>query len=140
MTAVYWIFNQSFVSFKLGYGAALSMVLLVILVAISLVQLGCCATRRASTDGAGSEAARAASGAQARRACDRHDRVALLFLAPIVWTVLSTFKPAHGGAPAAAAALADDRLLASRTTRTLDTFGAGLWLPCAATASIVVGR
>src|SRR5271155_4669312 len=26
LTAVYWIFNQSFVSFKLGYGAALSMV------------------------------------------------------------------------------------------------------------------
>jgi multiple sugar transport system permease protein len=39
LTAVYWIFSQSFVSFKLGYGAALSMVLLVILVAISMVQL-----------------------------------------------------------------------------------------------------
>jgi multiple sugar transport system permease protein len=39
LTAVYWIFSQSFVSFKLGYGAALSMVLLVILVAISIVQL-----------------------------------------------------------------------------------------------------
>jgi multiple sugar transport system permease protein len=39
LTAVYWIFNQSFVSFKLGYGAALSMVLLAILVALSLVQL-----------------------------------------------------------------------------------------------------
>ncbi|MCC5974938.1 MAG: sugar ABC transporter permease [Rubellimicrobium sp.] len=39
LTAVYWIFSQSFVSFKLGYGAALSMVLLVILVVISLVQL-----------------------------------------------------------------------------------------------------
>lgn len=39
ITAVYWIFNQSFVSFKLGYGAALSMVLLVILVVLSLVQL-----------------------------------------------------------------------------------------------------
>lgn len=39
LTAVYWIFNQSFVSFKLGYGAALSMVLLIILVALSLVQL-----------------------------------------------------------------------------------------------------
>ncbi|SHE98988.1 multiple sugar transport system permease protein [Kaistia soli DSM 19436] len=39
LTAVYWIFNQSFVSFKLGYGAALSVVLLVILVVISLVQL-----------------------------------------------------------------------------------------------------
>lgn len=39
LTAVYWIFNQSFVSFKLGYGAALSMVLLVILVILSLIQL-----------------------------------------------------------------------------------------------------
>ena len=39
LTAVYWIFNQSFVSFKLGYGAALSVVLLVILVVLSLLQL-----------------------------------------------------------------------------------------------------
>jgi multiple sugar transport system permease protein len=39
VTAVYWIFSQSFVSFRLGYGAALSMVLLVILVIISVVQL-----------------------------------------------------------------------------------------------------
>jgi multiple sugar transport system permease protein len=39
LTAVYWIFNQSFVSFKLGYGAALSVVLLVILVILSVVQL-----------------------------------------------------------------------------------------------------
>lgn len=39
LTAVYWIFNQSFVSFKLGYGAALSVILLIILVALSIVQL-----------------------------------------------------------------------------------------------------
>jgi multiple sugar transport system permease protein len=39
ITAVYWIFSQSFMSFHLGYGAALSMVLLVILVFISVVQL-----------------------------------------------------------------------------------------------------
>lgn len=39
LTAVYWIFNQSFVSFKLGYGAALSMVLLVALIILSLIQL-----------------------------------------------------------------------------------------------------
>jgi multiple sugar transport system permease protein len=39
LTAVYWIFNQSFVSFKLGYGAALSMILLAILVALSTFQL-----------------------------------------------------------------------------------------------------
>jgi len=45
LTAVYWIFSQSFVSFKLGYGAALSMVLLAILVVISLVQLWLLRTR-----------------------------------------------------------------------------------------------
>jgi len=39
VTAVYWIFSQSFVSFRLGYGAALSIVLLLILVAISIIQL-----------------------------------------------------------------------------------------------------
>lgn len=39
LTAVYWIFNQSFVSFKLGYGAALSVVLLAILIVLSIVQL-----------------------------------------------------------------------------------------------------
>ena len=39
LTAVYWIFTQSFVSFRLGYGAALSLVLLVILVVISAIQL-----------------------------------------------------------------------------------------------------
>lgn len=39
MTAVYWIFNQSFSSFRLGYGAALSMVLLAILLALSILQL-----------------------------------------------------------------------------------------------------
>jgi multiple sugar transport system permease protein len=39
VTAVYWIFSQSFVSFRLGYGAAMSMVLLLILVTISVVQL-----------------------------------------------------------------------------------------------------
>jgi len=39
ITIVYWIYNTSFTYFKLGYGAALSLVLLVILVAISVVQL-----------------------------------------------------------------------------------------------------
>ncbi|ALN74572.1 carbohydrate ABC transporter permease [Aureimonas sp. AU20] len=39
VTAVYWIFSQSFVSFRLGYGAALSMVLLAILLILSLIQL-----------------------------------------------------------------------------------------------------
>jgi multiple sugar transport system permease protein len=39
ISVVYYIFNQSFVSFNLGYGAALSIALLVILVIISIAQL-----------------------------------------------------------------------------------------------------
>ncbi|WP_412178881.1 carbohydrate ABC transporter permease [Rhizobium sp. TRM96647] len=39
ISVVYYIFNQSFVSFNLGYGAALSIALLTILVAISIAQL-----------------------------------------------------------------------------------------------------
>jgi multiple sugar transport system permease protein len=39
ITAVYWIFNNSFTYYKMGYGAALSMVLLVILAALSVAQL-----------------------------------------------------------------------------------------------------
>lgn len=39
ITAVYRIFNQSFVSFHLGYGAALSVVLLIILLVLSAIQL-----------------------------------------------------------------------------------------------------
>jgi multiple sugar transport system permease protein len=39
ISVVYYIFNQSFVSFNLGYGSALSIALLVILVLISVIQL-----------------------------------------------------------------------------------------------------
>ncbi|MFN3273961.1 MAG: carbohydrate ABC transporter permease [Paracoccus sp. (in: a-proteobacteria)] len=39
VTAVYKIFNESFVSFRLGYGAALSVVLLAILMVLSVIQL-----------------------------------------------------------------------------------------------------
>ena len=39
ITVVYWIYRAAFTYFKLGYAAAMSMILLVILVAISLVQL-----------------------------------------------------------------------------------------------------
>ena len=35
---VYWIFNNSFTYFKMGYGAAMSIVLLVVLVLLSAVQ------------------------------------------------------------------------------------------------------
>lgn len=39
ITVVYWIFNNSFTYFKMGYGAALSVVLMVILVILSIIQL-----------------------------------------------------------------------------------------------------
>lgn len=39
ISVVYYIFNQSFVSFNLGYGASLSIVLLAILMVISVAQL-----------------------------------------------------------------------------------------------------
>lgn len=39
ITTVYWIFNNSFVYFKMGYGAALSLVLLVVLTLLSVAQL-----------------------------------------------------------------------------------------------------
>lgn len=39
ITVVYWIYNNAFTYFKLGYGAALSIVLLAVLVTISVAQL-----------------------------------------------------------------------------------------------------
>lgn len=39
ITLVHWIYTNSFIRFKLGYGAALSVVLLVILMLISIVQI-----------------------------------------------------------------------------------------------------
>lgn len=39
ISVVYYIFNQSFVSFNLGYGAAVSIALLVILLVLSIIQL-----------------------------------------------------------------------------------------------------
>lgn len=39
ITVVYWIFNNSFTYFKMGYGAALSIVLLGFLVVLSMIQL-----------------------------------------------------------------------------------------------------
>lgn len=39
MTAVYQIYNNSFISFKLGYGAAMSVVLMLILAALTVLQL-----------------------------------------------------------------------------------------------------
>ena len=38
-TAVYWIYQNSFVTFKLGYGAALSVVLTAIIMALSALQI-----------------------------------------------------------------------------------------------------
>ncbi|HTZ66685.1 MAG TPA: sugar ABC transporter permease [Roseiarcus sp.] len=39
-TAVYWIYQNSFISFRLGYGAALSIVLTLIILAFSTLQIG----------------------------------------------------------------------------------------------------
>jgi multiple sugar transport system permease protein len=39
ISVVYWIYTNSFTYFKMGYGAALSIVLLVILAALSVIQL-----------------------------------------------------------------------------------------------------
>jgi multiple sugar transport system permease protein len=39
ITTVYWIFNNSFTYYKMGYGAALSVVLLLILTVLSVAQL-----------------------------------------------------------------------------------------------------
>ena len=39
ITVVYWIFANAFTYFKMGYGAALSIILLIILVALSVLQL-----------------------------------------------------------------------------------------------------
>jgi multiple sugar transport system permease protein len=39
ISVVYWIFNNSFTYYRMGYGAALSVVLLVILVILSGIQL-----------------------------------------------------------------------------------------------------
>lgn len=39
MTAVYHMYNTSFISFKLGYGAAMSMVIMLILVVFTVLQL-----------------------------------------------------------------------------------------------------
>ncbi|MCA0457920.1 MAG: sugar ABC transporter permease [Chloroflexi bacterium] len=39
ISVVYWIFNNSFTYFKMGYGAAMSIVLMIVLVLLSAVQL-----------------------------------------------------------------------------------------------------
>jgi ABC-type sugar transport system permease subunit len=38
-TAVYWIYQNSFVSFKLGYGAAVSIVLTLVILVFSTLQI-----------------------------------------------------------------------------------------------------
>ena len=38
-TSVYWIYQNSFISFKLGYGAALSIILTVIILVFSSIQV-----------------------------------------------------------------------------------------------------
>ena len=38
-TSVYWIYQNSFISFKLGYGAALSIILMLIILVLSSIQV-----------------------------------------------------------------------------------------------------
>jgi multiple sugar transport system permease protein len=47
-TAVYWIYQNSFVSFKLGYGSALSVVLTLIILAFSALQIALTARSEAT--------------------------------------------------------------------------------------------
>ncbi|HEY4807041.1 MAG TPA: sugar ABC transporter permease [Roseiarcus sp.] len=47
-TAVYWVYQNSFVSFRLGYGAALSIVLTLIILAFSTLQIGLTARNEAT--------------------------------------------------------------------------------------------
>jgi multiple sugar transport system permease protein len=39
ITLTYWVYSKAFINFQLGYGAALAMVLLVVLVIINALQL-----------------------------------------------------------------------------------------------------
>ena len=39
ITAVYWIYNRAFMNYHLGYGAALALLVLAVLVVVNLVQL-----------------------------------------------------------------------------------------------------
>lgn len=39
ISVVYWIYKNSFTNFQLGYGASMSIVLLVVLVILSVIQL-----------------------------------------------------------------------------------------------------
>ena len=39
ITVVHWIYRASFTYFKLGYGAAMSVVLLVVLLLLSVIQM-----------------------------------------------------------------------------------------------------
>ena len=50
-TAVYWIYQNSFISFRLGYGAALSIVLMLIILAFSTLQIALTAAEQAHERG-----------------------------------------------------------------------------------------
>ncbi len=121
ISVVYYIFNQSFVSFNLGYGAALSIVLLGILLVVSIAQLWLLRERGGR---AMSVAGRPRSAGIAwHLTCLA---VAIFFLAPFVITFLASFRrgseaqqpplppwPVHG--------------FSLDAYRALDSFGAGIW-------------
>ena len=99
-TAVYWIYQNSFVSFRLGYGAALSIVLTLIILAFSTLQIGLTARRRGdmTTAALAPEAAAVAT----RRAVTPAAYVAVaisiaviaIMAAPIVLSALASIKTA----------------------------------------------
>ena len=128
VTAVYWIFSQSFVSFRLGYGAALSMVLLVILRRRSASSsCGCCASRRACD---GAHATGRAAPQRLLGAASRYHAIGLvaafLFLAPLAWSVLVSFKPpAEARQPPLPPWPVDGFSLESYEN--LEQFGVGIW-------------
>jgi ABC-type Fe3+ transport system permease subunit len=121
ISVVYYIFNQSFVSFNLGYGAALSIVLLAILVAISIVQLW---LLRVQED-------RLTTVTQAEAAPAKTFRARIAYHATGIAICLFFLRPSssrcwrrsarRGSAPAAAAALADKRHQHGFLPATLDT-------------------
>ena len=129
VTAVYWIFSQSFVSFRLGYGAALSMVLLLILVSISVVQLRLLRTAGGHVMSAiRSRPARAAPAVR-RRSLPRHRPRSRRSCSSRRWpgACWSASSRSVEARAAAVAALAGRRASASQSYENLAQFGVGIW-------------
>ena len=112
-TAVYWIYQNSFVSFKLGYGAALSIVLTLIILVFSALQIALTArsardmTARRPRQASAERTTRRPRGA--RKAPARYLVAAVcvaviaLMAAPIVLSFLASIKTAADASALAAA-------------------------------------